>query len=55
MNSQPIEDIKPIVKISWIVHNREYTVPIQTLLKEMGIELTDEKILVAVRSILSKT
>ena len=54
MSSQPIKDIKPIVKISWIVHNREYKVPIQTLLKEMGVELTDDEILVAVRKILSK-
>ena len=55
-NSEPTGDKKislPIVKISWIVHNRQYEIGILKFLEVLKIKTTEERILVAVRKIMS--
>lgn len=47
-------DNLPIVKISWISHNREYTVGIRRLLDQLGLEPTDDEIMIAVKKLLSE-
>lgn len=45
---------KPIVKISFIGHNRRYEVGIQTFFKKLGVEISDDEVMLAVRKILSE-
>lgn len=56
MNLEPTEDNPnlPIVKISWIVHNREYEIGILKFFETMKIKITEEEVLKAVREILSR-
>lgn len=56
MNSEPTEKpSEPIVKISFISHNREYEIGIQRFFKELGATFSNDDILIAVKKILSKT
>lgn len=49
-----VEITNPIVKISWMWHNRKYELGIQAFLKELGINLSDEEVLAVVKKFLSK-
>ena len=54
-NSQPTDNSSlPIVKISFIEHNREYTIGIKKFLQMLDADYTDEEILKVVRKILNK-
>lgn len=44
----------PIVKISWVVHNRQYEVGIIPFLKKLGVNVTQQDVLVATKKILSE-
>jgi len=44
----------PIVKIAWVVHNRQYEVGIIPFLKELGIDVTQQEVLTTVNKFLSK-
>lgn len=44
----------PIVKISWVVHNREYEIGIQHFMAELGVEVSEKEILSVVNKLLSK-
>lgn len=44
----------PIVKIAWLWHNRKYEIGVKHFLEVLGVEISDEEILAAVRKILSE-
>ena len=44
----------PIVKISFIRHNRVYEVGIKRFLEKLDVEISDDEIMTAVRYILSE-
>lgn len=44
----------PIVKISWIDHNRNYEFGLQLLLKKLDVEISDDEIMIAVKKLLSE-
>lgn len=45
---------EPIVKISFLSHNRKYEIGIQHFLKELGATFSDDDVMIAVKKILSK-
>lgn len=44
----------PIVKISWIVHNRKYEIGIKRFLEVLEADFSDDEIMIAVRKLLSE-
>jgi len=44
----------PIVKISFIRHNRQYEVGIKHFLEKLNVKASDDEIMIAVRYILSE-
>lgn len=44
----------PIVKISWIWHNREYEIGLKRFLEVLGADFSDDEIMIAVRKLLSE-
>lgn len=47
-------DNLPIVKISWIRHNRQYEVSIKRFLEVLGAKISDDEIMKAVVKILGE-
>ena len=43
-----------IVKVSWTEHTREYTISLETFLKTMGIDATEEQIIKASKYLLEQ-
>ncbi len=48
------KDNLPIVKISWVWHNRVYDVGIKRFLELLGADYSDDEIMIAVRKFLSE-
>lgn len=44
----------PIVKISFIGNNREYSIGIKPFLKVLDVEISDDEVMIAIRKILSE-